>query len=189
MAKAEGKDTHFNVSTRTVLKKFAVSKKEVLIKESDLPAGTIIPARCEGQWQGSPAGTAVADEPTAVPFWQRTIRWLYGNKILVLGVHVDGEVGEERQQGKVNLSGALCSPYTPEPGQAVEDVVGAAVEIADQIADDWASVAEKPVLQIVAADGASSPQDAASVVQPAPLNQEELWHPCKMRYLKTQTCL
>lgn len=173
LSKPDGKDAHFNVSTKTLLKRFAVSKKEVVVRESDLP-------KQQPPLQGEEGGSdvqetnltdvVVVEKPARKPFWQKTLRWIYGGKILVFGVHVDGEVSDEKQHGKVNLSGALCSPYTPELDQGVENLVEAATEVAGQIVEGWASSeeeGERPVLQAVAPpENTTIPQNTAPTVRP-----------------------
>jgi hypothetical protein len=166
LAKPEGKEAQFNVSTRTIMKKFALSKKSVVIKEKDLPLEQS-PTQDDTKtdMQLAPSDVVVIDKPVSKPLWQRTLRWFYGDKILVFGIHVDGEVSDENQHGNVNLSGALCSPYTPELEQEAEELVQAAAEVANQIADDWESTEDEVAPQTAAAVDTNKPSNTDVVDQ------------------------
>ena len=174
LAKPDGKDAHFNVSTKTLLKKFAVSKREVFIKESDLPKEQS-PQQIEVEKtdeQTMSSGFVVVDKPASKRLWQKTLQWIYGNKIFVFGVHMDGEMSDENQHGKLNLSGALCSPYNQPVDQAMNDLIVAATGVAEQIADELNSDDENPVLQSTVIAGTNNPQDITAVIQPASSDQE-----------------
>lgn len=168
LAKPDGKDAHFNVSTKTLLKKFAVSKKEVFIKESDLPKEQspqqIEVEKTDGQTILS--DVVVVDKPASKRLWQKTLQWIYGNKILVFGVHMDGEMSDENQHGKLNLSGALCTPYNQPVDQAMNDLIVAATGVAEQIADELNSDDENPALQSTVIEGTTP------AIQPASSDQE-----------------
>lgn len=73
----------------------------------------------------------------APSFTQKYFKWLYGNKVVMIGVHVDAQANEAvRLEGTVDLTGALCSPI--EEGEVIkgdneeEDGKGESKEEADK---------------------------------------------------------
>lgn len=79
---------------------------------------------------------------------------------------MDGEMSDENQHGKLNLSGALCSPYNQPIDQAMNDLIVAATGVAEQIADELNSDDENPVPQSTVIGGTTP------VTQPASSDQE-----------------
>ena len=158
LSKPDGKDANFNVSTRTLLKKFAVSKRQVILKESELPMEQ--PSLGDGtkaDVQVNDMDFVVVDKPVQKPFWQRPLRWIYGDKLLIFGVHMDGEMSDEKRHGSVDLSGALCSPYTPGLDETVEELGEAVVGAADQLTNDLASEEHE--------QGTTAPQSTVAEVE------------------------
>ena len=79
-----------------------------MIKEMDLPKEQMMFHGEGNEDVQSNALTVVIDESIKKSLWQRILRWICGDNIVIVGVHLDGEVSEVKHHGNVKLSGAVC---------------------------------------------------------------------------------
>ena len=73
LTKPDGKDAHFKVSTKTLLKKLVVSKKAVLVKKSDLSKVQSLhkKEKEKSDAQANPSDVVVVEKPATSPFGKR----------------------------------------------------------------------------------------------------------------------
>lgn len=109
-------------------------------------------------------GKSSIDGQPALDFAQRLFKWLYGSKVVMIGVHVDAQAGEAaRLEGTVDLTGALCSPIKEEDA-AKEEVGKEEVDKGEEAPavnpeGDWNEV-DRP--DVVAKPDADKPSEEAA---------------------------